>query len=404
MRHDPHSPAPALGHVDPGFEPVRDAFDRVMAAQPGGAGLAVYADGREVVHLWGGTNPRTGAAFTDDSLVLTASCSKGVTSVCANMLAERGLLDLDAPVAEYWPEFAAAGKGAVPVRWLLTHRTGLALFSPKDHVRAEDLLDWDTICSTLAAQEPLWEPGTHCGYHSLTFGYLVGEVIRRVSGRTVGQFLAEHVTGPLGAEYWFGLPEEHEHRMLPNVRPEDAPQGITDLAGLYRERGLDTTTPLARAMLHRPADGPDTAPWNSRAFHAAEIPATNGIGTARGLARIFAACIGEVDGVRLLSDSTVGSARLPLTDDVPTPPELRAITSNPPRFGTGFQLPRPSMDAMLGPGSFGHTGAGGRLAFAHPEKGIAFGFTCDTLLWDGLAGPDPRWTPLLSALEEVIGR
>jgi CubicO group peptidase (beta-lactamase class C family) len=407
MSHDlGHTPPltaadrPAAGHAAPAFEEVRVAFDRVLADHPGAAALAVYEHGREVVHLWGGANQRA------DSLVLTASCTKGVTAICAHLLVERGLLDLDAPVAEYWPEFAANGKARIPVRWLLTHRAGLPMFPAAAGVRATDLLDWDRIVSVLAAAEPLWEPGAYCGYHAVTYGFLVGEVIRRVSGSTVGHFLATDVAGPLGADFWIGLPAEHEHRVLPNVVPPDAPRGVRNLSALYQEHGLDPRTPLARAMLDaaRDGDGPGEREWNTRPFHAAEIPAANGIGDARALARLYAACIGEVDGVRLLSERTVDAARTPQTDTVPTPPELSVITANPPRFGLGFQLPRPTMDAMLGPGSFGHTGAGGRLGFAHPESGVAFGFTCDTMLWDGLTRPDPRWTPLLAALADALRR
>ncbi|MEV4603910.1 serine hydrolase domain-containing protein [Amycolatopsis sp. NPDC049253] len=382
------------GRADEKFEPVRAAFARVLAAHPGGMQLSIYEHGREVVDLWGGGH------FTAESLVRTASCTKGVTAVCALVLAERGLLDLDAPVADYWPEFAAGGKAGIPVRWLLTHQAGLALFGPSADVHAADLLDWHAIVSLLAAQSPLWTPGTRCGYHALTFGFLVGEVIRRVSGLTVGRFLAEHVTGPLAADFWIGLPEQHEHRLRPDV----APAGGLDLASVYRAHGVDPTTPLARAMLRSPQydPGPGDPVWRTRAFHAAEIPAANGVGNARALARIYAACIGEVDGVRLLSARTVESARTPRTDAVTTPPELAVLTTEPPRFGLGFQLPRTGIDAMLGPGSFGHTGAGGRLSFAHPESGIAFGFTCDTFLWDGLTGPDPRWTPLLGALLDSL--
>lgn len=392
-------PLPA-GYAAPAFEEVRAAFTRVLAEHPGASALAVYQHGRQVVNLWGGAGQQA------DSLVLTASCSKGVTAICAHVLVERGLLDLDAPVAEYWPEFAANGKAHMPVRWLLTHQAGLPVFPAEAGVRATDLLDWDKIVAILAAAQPLWEPGTHCGYHALTYGYLVGEVIRRVSGSTVGQFLAENVTGPLGADFWIGLPAEHEHRVLPNITPPDAPRGVTDLAARYRQHGVDPSTPLARAMLDeaRGGEGPGDPQWHTRPFHAAEVPAANGIGNAGALARLYAACIGPVDGVRLLSEQTVDAARAPQTDTVPTPPELSAITSHPPCFGLGFQLPRPTIDAMLGPGSFGHTGAGGRLAFAHPESGIAFGFTCDTMLWDGLTGPDPRWTPLLAALTKALPR
>lgn len=394
------------GHAEPKFEAMRTAFAKVLAEHAGGMNVAVYEDGREVVNLWGGANQKTGERFTSDSLVLTASCTKAVTAICALMLAERGDLDLDAPVGEYWPQFATRGKADIPVRWLLTHQAGLPLFAADADIRPADMLDWDKITAALADQSPMWEPGAFCGYHAVTFGYLVGEVIRRVSGQSVGDFLARNVTGPLGADFWIGLPEQQEPRVSPSVSSSAPAVDADSLKHLYEARGLDLDTALARAMLAPPRGdgGPGDPVWNTRPFHAAEIPAVNGIGTAGALARIYAACIGEVDGIRLLSPATIESARTPQTDHVPTPPEFRVFTDAPPRFGLGFQLPHPAIIPMLGPGSFGHSGAGGRLALAHPERGIAFGFTCDNMLWDGLNGPDQRWTPLLAALAEPLAR
>ncbi|MGH3170103.1 MAG: serine hydrolase [Trebonia sp.] len=230
----------------------------------------------------------------------------------------------------------------------------------------------------------------------------MGEVIRRVSGQTVGDFLAKNASGPLGADYWIGLPEEHEPRVLPSTIPAESPAPAPDMPALFRDRGIDPGNPVAQAMLAPPHGdrGPGDPVWNTRPFHAAEIPAVNGIGTARGLARLFAACIGEVGGTRLLSPAIIREARTSQTDAVPTAPEFLAFTDTPPRFGLGFQLPGPPLVTMLGDGSFGCTGAGGRLAFAHPELRAAFAFTCDTMLWNGLDGPDPRWLPLL----EAVGR
>jgi CubicO group peptidase (beta-lactamase class C family) len=392
------------GYAKPGFEGVQEAFARLVAAHPGGCAAALYVGGEEMLHLWGGRAAVTGQPFSGESLVMTASVTKGVTSLCALMLADRGELDIDAPVARYWPEFAAAGKDKIPVRWLLTHQAGLPVFDPAAALTPADMLDWAKITSLLAAQQPLWEPGTLTGYHAVTFGYLVGEVIRRVSGQTVGQFLASQVTGRVGAEYWIGLPEEQEHRVLPNVLPPDLASDVPNLPRLYAERGIDADSPLARAMLAPPRgdSGPGDPVWNTRAFHAAEIPAVNGIGTARGLARLFAACVGDLDGVRLLSPEIVAAACTPQTDAVPTAPEFTVLTGTPPRFGLGFQLPGPPLVTMLGPGCFGCTGAGGRLAFAHPERDVAFAFTCDTMLWNGLDAPDPRWTPLLREISRAL--
>ena len=392
----------AHGRTVEGFDGVRAAFAEVVAAHPGGASLALYRDGHEVVSLWGGSNITTGQEFTEDSLVMTASCTKGITTMCALMLADGGRLDIDAPVAEYWPEFAANGKAEVPVRWLLTHQVGLPVLDPAAGLGTHDLLDWDRITDSLARQAPMWEPGRYCGYHAVTFGFLVGEVVRRITGVTVGQYLADNITSRLHADFWIGLPAELEGRVLPSTPAPTQTAEPPDLPALFAAHGVDSTSPLARAMLAPGDDGPADDVWNSRAFRAAEVPAANGIGSAPGLARMYAACIGEVDGIRLLSPEIVERARTPMTDNVATPPEFAAITTKPPRFGLGFQLPRPEIDAMLGPGSFGHTGAGGRLGFAHPESGIAFGFTCDAMMWDGLTEPDPRWTPLLAAVRSAL--
>lgn len=390
------------GRTADGFDGVRAAFADVLAANRGGANLALYRDGNEVANLWGGTNIATGQEFTEGALVMTASCTKGITTICALMLVDSGRLDPDAPVAEYWPEFAANGKADVPVRWLLTHQVGLPVLDPSAGLGTADLLDWDRITDSLARQTPMWEPGRYCGYHAVTFGYLVGEVVRRITGTTVGQFLAENVTGRLGADFWIGLPAELEERVRPSTPAPDAKIDPPDLGAIFAAHDVNPTSPLARAMLAPGEDGPDGAVWNSRPYRAAEVPAANGIGSGLGLARIYAACIGDVDGVRLLSPELVERARTPMTDDVPTPPEFAAITTMPPRFGLGFQLPRSQIDAMLGTGSFGHTGAGGRLGFADPELGVAFGFTCDAMIWDGLTKPDPRWTPLLAAVSSAL--
>lgn len=371
--------AAAGGHTTARYARVRDALTQVGAQHSGGMNVAVYEHGREVANVWCGHGQDGQRRFTDESLVMTASCTKAVTALCALVLADRGELDLDAPVAEYWPEFAANGKKHIPVRWLLSHRTGLPLFDPGVRMTAEGLTDWDKVVTSLARQAPLWEPGRYCGYHAVTFGFLAGELVRRVSGRTVGQFLSEELAGPVGAEFWIGLPESLEPRVFPNTAPDPGPEAAP--AGGER--------------------GPDDPVWNTRAMHAAEIPAVNGIGTARGMARLFAACIGEVDGIRLLSRSTMEAARTPQCDDVPTAPELLALGAAAPRFGLGFQLAGPATMPALGAGCFGHTGAGGRFVLACPERNIAVAFTCDTMLWDGLSGLDARWGPVLAALDDA---
>ncbi|HEX4247874.1 MAG TPA: serine hydrolase domain-containing protein [Pseudonocardia sp.] len=381
------------GTVRPDFDGVRAAFEAGQRDDPGLGQLCVYLHGEPVVDLW------TGEA---DALSVVMSCSKGVTATCAHLLAQRGELDLDTPVAHYWPEFAAAGKAGITVSDLLSHRAGLSGFTPDSGVGGPEMLDWSACTKALAAMAPLWEPGTAMMYHSVTFGWLVGEVIRRVSGRSVGTFLADEIAGPLGLDLWIGLPAEHEPRVVPQTgqgaptSPERVRAGLTAL-------GIDLGDPLTRVLLYgnQTVDGVRDA-LNSRAGHAAEVPAANGIGNARSLARLYAAIIGEVDGVRLLDADTVAMARVPQTELLPAPAALAALPdAHPLKFGLGYELSR-SGSPQFGPGSFGHSGAGGRLAFAHPESGLAVGYVCTNMSWDHTAGPDPRWLPWTAALHEAV--
>src|SRR5262245_9465984 len=203
------------GTVAPGFEGVRAAFARNFAEHGEvGAAFSLVHDGRMVVDLWGGVaDAATGVPYTDDTLQLVFSTTKGATAICANLLAQRGELDVEAPVAEYWPEFGQAGKGEVPVRWLLGHRAGLPYVNGS--IELAECLAWDPAVEALAAMEPLWEPGTAHGYHAVTYGWLVGEVVRRISGRSLGRFFADEVAGPLGLEFWIGLPAEQQPRVAP---------------------------------------------------------------------------------------------------------------------------------------------------------------------------------------------
>ena len=317
------------GHVAPGFEPVREAFLSNFAGRGEvGAALCVYRDGQPVVDLWGGWADRsTGARWEQDTLGLIFSATKGLTAIAALHLVERGLLDVDAPVAEYWPEFAAHGKGSMPVRYLLTHEAGLPGFSRLMNV--EDLHHWDRLVDDLAAQAPTWEPGSAHGYHAFTFGWLVGEVVRRVSGLTPGAYLREQLCDPLGLDIWFGLPESERHRY---ARISQLFDRETNAAEKYRPLMKDlakfaapgATTNLgmrmSMAMLRspmRPVIERQTAflvkhrklTDSQRAFNTmlvtvddlasdrtldCEFPAANGICTARSLARLYAGLIGPV--------------------------------------------------------------------------------------------------------------
>ena len=390
------------GTVEKGFEPVREAFAEAQKTDEGGAQLCVFRHGKKVVDLWCGRDKIRDRPYTDQTLTVLMSCSKGAVATAAHILSERGLLDLDAPVTKYWPEFAQAGKKDVPVSYLLSHRVGLTSFEPESGVGPRDLLDWQRCTSALAAMAPLWEPGSAYMYHAVTYGYLVGEVIRRVSGKMPGKFIADEIAKPLGLELWIGLPPDQEHRVAPHF--SDAPIiSLEQWKALLGGFGIDVKSRVAQAMMHMIV-GTDEAITmiNTPDGHAAEIPAANMIGNARSLAKMYAATIGAIDGVRLMNRQTMERARKPQTDGLKGPGDFAKLPNpDPQRLGLGYELNR-KIEPMLGDGSFGHAGAGGRLGFAHPESGTAVGYVCNNMLWDGIRGPDERWLPWTKALGEII--
>ena len=393
------------GTVLDGFEAVRDAFGQAQADDEGAAQLAVCHQGQLVVDLWTGRDVIGGRPYTGDSISILMSVSKGMTATCVHLLGQRGLLDVDAPVARYWPEFAANGKQHVTVRHLLTHSAGLFGFPVEARIGPRDLLDWDRCVTVLAGMAPLWEPGTAFAYHSLTFGFLLGEVVHRIAGRTVGQFFAEELAKPLGLDLWIGLPETEEHRVADQFSrlPEATPQQARDQ---LQALGIDTADPVVATMLASSSLGGEEAMrvLNSRAGHAAEVPSANGIGNARSLARLYAALVGEVDGVRLLHPDTVERVRVAQTDQMTGPEPLGKIPQPYPlRFALGYEAPRAG-SPLLGDSCFGHAGLGGRLAFADPVTGTGVGYTCTNSLWDYAAGPDARWLPWTAALRDALQR
>jgi CubicO group peptidase (beta-lactamase class C family) len=388
------------GFVAPGFEPVRDTFARNFVQHGDvGAAVALYRHGELVVDLVGGTTAAEGGEpYTHDHLQLVYSTTKGATAMCAHLLAQRGQLDLDAPVAEYWPEFKAHGKGEVPVSWLLCHKAGLPdVDRPMTY---EQALAWDPVVEALADSTPLWEPGTKHGYHAVTYGWLVGEVIRRVSGRSLGTFFRDEIAEPLGLDFWIGLPDEQHHRVVPLI-PLGLPPGI-DL-GLPPEQMPGMIEMLQMLM------GPDsliaralTAPggafssidiWEDPALWRAELGAANGITNATSLARMYAATVGEVGGVRILDDATIRRAIEPQTSGA----DEVLIFDIP--FALGFM--RDSALSKFGsPTAFGHYGLGGSVGFADHEAGIGFGYVMSKLDL-GIAG-DPRTSALIDAVYGVL--
>ncbi|MGH9263409.1 MAG: serine hydrolase domain-containing protein [Acidimicrobiales bacterium] len=372
-----------------GFEGVREAF-AANFVDPGeiGAAASVVVDGQVVVDLWGGlADPHTGRAWGERTPVLVYSATKGPTAVCALLLWDRGRLDLDAPVAEVWPEFAAEGKGGVTTRHLLTHQAGLPVFD--EPIAFTECHDPDLVAARLAGQRPRWEPGAAHGYHPLTFGWLVGEVVRRVSGRTVGRVLAEEVAGPLDLDFWLGLPPEKEAdvaRLAPG-RFDLTGMAPGDPALLFAAAILDVESLTFQAFAN-PTGQFDVESFNAPELHQAEWPAANGIGTARALARLY----GELACDRVLSAATLDEAS---RAQVSGPDRVLAVDTS---FGLGFSL-HSAMTAHA-PGGFGHEGAGGSVAFADRAHGLGFGYVMNQLT--ASLGADRRSRRLVEAVYAAL--
>ncbi len=382
------------GQVEPGYEGVRDAFAANFSLHGDvGAAFCLYVKGRKVVDIWGGVaDAKTGQPWDEDTLALVYSTSKGVSAICAHLLAQRGQLDLDAPVVDYWPEYGQAGKAQTTVRWLLSHRAGLPAIDR--HLTPSEALAWDPAVEALAQQAPVWEPGTKHGYHALTYGWLVGEVIRRATGNTLGEVLSKEVSGPLGLDLWIGLPEIEEPRvcrLIPVERGQFSPEELSALPPERLQMLQAMADPNSLAMRALNVTDPPFN-FNSRDVHAGELPAANAITTARALAKLYAATVSDIDGIRLLDPGTVEDA----TREQAYGPDQVLLQET--RFGSGFFLPSP-FSPLMGPRSFGHAGAGGSLGFADPERGVGFGYVMNKMQ-QNLSG-DPRTADLIAAAKSA---
>jgi len=365
-----------------GFERVADAFARNFAEHGEvGASVCLTVGGQTVVDLWGGlAHAKSETPWTRDTVGIVFSCTKGATALCAHVLASRGVLDIDAPVAELWPEFARHGKQHVTTRMMLDHSAGVPALRAK--VKDDGPYDWEYMTSRLAEEEPFWVPGTRNGYHGMTFGWTVGEMVRRASGKSLGTFFRDEIAAPLGLDFWIGLPEEIEPRVAPVIPYIYKASGektpfMTDLTG-------DPTSPAYLFFMNVGAWRAGGA--NSRAGHAAEIGAANGITNARGLAGLYAPLAnggGTLVDARTLT--RMGEVSMATHDD--------ATLRLPTRFALGFMK---SMDnrkrsagariygeacdsVILGSAAFGHVGAGGSLGFADPAAGLSFGYTMNRM-------------------------
>jgi CubicO group peptidase (beta-lactamase class C family) len=354
------------------FSGVRDSLAESLEEHDVGASAAVYLDGEPVVDLWGGyADAARTTPWQRDSILNTWSTTKTMTALCALILADRGDLDLTAPVARYWPEFAAAGKQDVEVRHLLSHTAGLPTWD--EPMTVADLYDWPKATARLAAQAPRWAPGTRAGYHAVTQGYLVGEVIRRVSGVSVGTFFAREVAGPLGADFHIGLPAEHDGRVIPVIPPP--------AADTPRERG------------NPPVDPADA---NTLAWRRAEIPAAGGHGNARsvGAVQSVLACGGTARGVRLLSPEGCERA---LAEQYRGPDGILGV---PMRYGNGYGL---HSGWLPNPRTCFWGGWGGSMVVVDLDARMTVSYVMNQMLDQGSTGDDRALGIVMAAYDGLSG-
>jgi len=380
------------GEINPRFKRVKEAFAENFATKGEvGAGVAITLDNRPVVDLWGGNSDRARTKpWTRDTLVNVWSTTKGPAAMCLHRLAEQGGLDLNAPVVRYWPEFEQAGKDKMPVTYLLNHKAGLPAIKAK--IPGEMLYDWEAMTTALAAHTPWWEPGTRHGYHAFTYGYLIGEVLRRITGKSLGTYFREEFATPLDLDFHIGLAAEHDARVAQMIGADPLPPGEPNL---FTEAFKDPESVSSKALAN-PSSLMQVKTINTREWRGAEIAAANGHSTARALARLYGAlaCGGDVDGVHVLSAESIERCHTVQSDGED------AVLLRPSRFGLGFMLPQPGMAHARNPRNFGHAGAGGSLSYADPDARIGFSYVMNKMRNDMIL--DSRATALIEAMYESL--
>jgi CubicO group peptidase (beta-lactamase class C family) len=384
------------GYCDPRFAGIRDGFASNFAAgKEIGAAVCVTVGGRPVVDLWAGhADVARTRPWHRNTIVNVYSTTKALGAICANLLVERGQLDLDAPVARYWPEFAQAGKETLPVRYLLTHQAGLP--AVKKPLAPKDLYDYPKMCAELAAQAPWWTPGSAHGYHAMTYGWLVGEVVRRVSGRSIGRFFREEVAHPLALDVFIGCGPELDGRIAEMNPSPPAPAGARDLLA---EMMADKESLQGKTFTNPPALAPGVV--NSRAWRAAEICSANGHTNARSLARFYSALGAWTRGESFHGTTLMSRAGMERTRTEQAA-GLDKVLQLENRIALGFMLPSPMRRFSDNPKAFGHGGAGGSVGFCDPENGVSFGYSMNQMQSGGPGG-DPRWWPMIRAMFDAIG-
>jgi len=373
------------GYCGERFISVKNAFEKnFKLGLEVGASFAVSLNGELVVDIWGGFSDSSQTKpWEKDTIVNIFSTTKVMTALCIHLLVDRDLIDVDAPVAKYWPEFAQAGKKNVLIKHLLSHSAGLPGFDEK--IPVEALYDWDRITGLLASQKPWWKSGTKIGYHMITFGYLLGELVRRVTSKSLGEFFRDEIAVPLDIDFHIGLSENYDSRVAKIIIPEEVfSKWLIILAKLFFKKAVK--------VYYNP--NLENTDFNSRAWRSAEIPASNGHGNARSIAQVgsILACGGMFDKKMILKLSTVEKAIEPQISgrDV-------VMMYAPAKFGLGFGLLND--DLLLGPRSFYWSGAGGSLCIMDLEKKLSIGYAMNKMY---MKGEDPRTGKLIKAVWDSI--
>jgi CubicO group peptidase (beta-lactamase class C family) len=384
------------GFVDTGYGPVVDAFvDNFDSRGDLGSGCTVYVAGKLVVDVWGGiADSRSGRVWDHDTAPVIFSSSKGILAVCVYLLVQQGRIDLDAPVARYWPEFAHNGKGDITVRTAMSHRAGIP--SLEKDLTLEQVLAWDPVISAIEDQRPLYPPGVGHVYHALTYGWIVGELIRRITGKMPGAFFRSAIGDRQGLRTWIGLPSTGRDAvawMEPPLPDEDSDAARQNALLLENDPLAERSLTMGGAFAFPAFDGFVT--FNSPDIQAAEIPGANGISSAPSLARLYAGCVSSLGDGALLTTDSIEDALVVQSSGV----QLTGAPDDGARWGTGFQLSSPPSCPMLGPESFGHAGAGGQLGFADSTHQVGFAYLSNQMGGYG----DARARELTVALGRCLG-
>ena len=376
------------GYCEDNFIEARDIFEKSISSgfELGGS-IAVEVQGKKVIDLWGGYLDHTQSkAWEENTLVNVFSTTKGIAAICLLQLIEKGLLDIEKPVCEYWPEFSVNGKENIPVKYLFCHKAGLC--GVREPLESGAFSNWDLITAELAKQEPLWEPGTAHGYHAITYGHLVGELLRRIDGRTIGQYFKEEIAEPLNLDFWIGLPDSEFDRVSDIYPSKPGPLQylfplLTKLPRFMlpgRAKFLldfgDTSKPVGAAFNNPPISSNRGMEANTKQWRNAEIPAANGHGTARSIAKLYGILAngGSRDGIHVLSPETIEKGRQTQSDG-----KDLVLGGMRTRFGLGFMLGTENVSMGPNPNAFGHGGAGGSLGFSDPDNNISLGFVMNQM-------------------------